>query len=87
MGATPSLARIDGAGSADEQKEKTMNKLPKKTMEALKKAGIIKIKAVSGADADVETAAMAPGLCRVHATSGKRYALKFSDRFELEEIK
>jgi hypothetical protein len=62
-------------------------KLTKEALKALKKAGIIEVKAVSGADADVETAALAPGLCRVHALSVSLSALKFSDRFELEEIK
>jgi hypothetical protein len=65
-----------------------MNKLTKSTMKALEEAGIIEVKAVSGADAIVETAALAPGLCRVHAVSGHVYRLKFKDdRFELEETK
>jgi len=65
-----------------------MNKLGKETMKALEKSNIIKIKAVSGADATVETAALAPSLCQVHALSGKTYDLEFkNDRFELEETK
>lgn len=63
-------------------------KLTKATLKALKKSGIIKVKAVSGADADIETAALAPSLCQVHALSGKTYDLEFkNDRFELEETK
>lgn len=63
-----------------------MNKLTKPTMKVLVKAKIIKVKAVSGADAIVETAALAPGLCRAHAVSGKTYDLTFDDdRFTLME--
>lgn len=65
-----------------------MNKLTKPTMQVLIKAKIIAVKAVSGATATVETAALAPSLCQVHALSGKTYDLKFkNDRFELEETK
>lgn len=65
-----------------------MNKLTKATLKALEEAGIIKVKAVSGADATVETAALAPSLCRVHALSGRVYRLEFKDdRFKLEETK
>ncbi len=62
--------------------------ITKSTLKALEKSGIVEVKAVSGADATVETAALAPGLCQVHALSGRVYDLKFkNDRFELREVK
>lgn len=63
-------------------------KLTKATLKALKKSGIIKVKAVSGADADIETAALAPSLCQIHALSGRVYDLEFDgERFKLEELR
>jgi len=50
------------------------------TAKALEEVGIIRVRGISGCDADLDTAKQAPQLCQVHSLAGDAYDIAFDGK-------